>query len=282
MKFLMNRASLVVGLILLSAQASCFADALILTAPPRETPQAGQKLYGPLARHLSELTGTEIVYRHPKNWLRYQRDMRRNQFDIVFDGPHFASWRIKHEGHTPVARLPGTLKFYLVARADDDSVTIPKDLAARRVCVIPPPNLSSLVLLARTDGPAREPMLEAARGGMKGVHRKLADGQCDAAMLRSSFFDKKLDEQQRSVLKIIYASPELPNQVITVGDAFSAEQKQAISRSLTNGEGVAVSQGIVHRFAGKQTKAFIAVKPGEYDGHSDLLEGVILGWKKTR
>jgi hypothetical protein len=43
-----------------------------------------------------------------------------------------------------------------------------------------------------------------------------------------------------------------------------------------------VSQGIVHRFAGKKTKAFIAVKPGEYDGYSDLLEGVILGWKKTR
>lgn len=279
MNSLMKSVPALLGLVLLSWHSWSQAQALLLTAPPRETPQVGEQMYAPLAKHLSELTGHDIRYRHPGNWLRYQRDMRRHKYDIVFDGPHFASWRIRHAGHSAVARLPGFLQFYLVARADNDAIVIPRDLAARRVCVIPPPNLSSLALLARTDGPAREPILEAARGGMKGVYQKLMSGACEAAMLRSSFFDKKLEPQQRDQLKIIYSSPQMPNQVITVGSVLSAQQQQKIAVSLISGEGVEATQAIVKRFAGQQTKAFIAVKPGEYDDYSDLLEGVILGWK---
>ncbi|KPJ93231.1 MAG: hypothetical protein AMJ53_07800, partial [Gammaproteobacteria bacterium SG8_11] len=65
---------------------------LILSAPPRELPEAGLKLYGPLASHLSELLGEKVIYQHPNNWLEYQRDLRRGVYDIVFDGPHFVSW----------------------------------------------------------------------------------------------------------------------------------------------------------------------------------------------
>ena len=270
----------VVFLLLVFVPSAGLADALLLTAPPRESPQAGEQLYGPLARHLSELTGKAIVYQHPRNWLHYQRDIRYNRFDIVFDGPHFASWRIKHLAHTPVAKLPGILKFYLVARTESDDINKPKDLAARKVCVIPPPNLSSLVLLARTDGPAREPILEGVKGGMKSVLKELFDRQCEAAMLRSSFFDKKLNDQQRAKLKVIYSSQDMPNQVITVSDKFNAEQQALIATSLTTGDGIVASQNVVKRFAGKQTQSFIGVENGEYDGYNELLEGVILGWKK--
>ncbi|MGD8644542.1 MAG: phosphate/phosphonate ABC transporter substrate-binding protein, partial [Chromatiales bacterium] len=32
-------------------------EQLILTAPPRESPEAGERMYGPLARQLTELLG---------------------------------------------------------------------------------------------------------------------------------------------------------------------------------------------------------------------------------
>ena len=278
----MKKGYLILGILLFSWQSFCLAEPLILTSPPRESVQAGEQLYGPLAKYLSDITGMEIVYKHPGNWLKYQRDMRRNMFDVVFDGPHFASWRIKYFNHAPLAKLPGTLKFYLVARAQDEGITKPLDLAAKKVCVIPPPNLSSLVLLSRTDGPAREPVLEAAKGDMKTVYEDLMNGQCEAAMLRSSFYDKKLDEQHRSQLKIIYTSPELPNQVVTVSDRIPSSQYEKISKSLTQGEGVLITQDIVKRFSGNQAKSFITVKNGEYNDYSELLESVILGWKKDR
>ena len=50
---------------------------LIFSAPPRESSNAGAELYGPLAEHLSSLLGEKVVYQHPKNWLQYQRDLRK-------------------------------------------------------------------------------------------------------------------------------------------------------------------------------------------------------------
>lgn len=281
MKCTVHKLFLMLCLVILTWQAQAKDDVLILTAPPRETPQAGEALYGPFARHLSELTGQKVIYKHPGNWMKYQRDMRRNAYDVVFDGPHFASWRIKYFDHVPVAKLPGTLQFYLATWARNDHINRPRDLAAKRVCVIPPPNLSSLVLLARTDGPAREPILETVKGGMAKVYDALEQGQCEAAMFTTMHFNKKLTNVQRAQLKIIYTSDELPNQVITVSDKFTPIQKLKITESLTHGEGVLLTQNIIKLFAGKQTTAFVSVKDGEYSGYSELLEGVILGWRKS-
>ncbi|MEJ2398266.1 MAG: PhnD/SsuA/transferrin family substrate-binding protein [Gammaproteobacteria bacterium] len=93
---------LVLGLWLFSSLAS--AQDLILTAPPREKPAAGQKQYGPLAAYLTKLFGHKVKYVFPGNWLKYQRDMRNDKYDIIFDGPHFISWRILHLGNQAVVR----------------------------------------------------------------------------------------------------------------------------------------------------------------------------------
>ncbi len=100
-------------LFLLCCCSAARAD-LLLTAPPRESVADGQKQYGPLAEKLTQILGEKVTYQQPKGWLFYQRDMRADKFDIVFDGPHFISWRIKRFGHTPVAKLPGTLVFIVV------------------------------------------------------------------------------------------------------------------------------------------------------------------------
>jgi len=282
MKYSLTCICLTLFMTMISWQAFGQAGPLILTSPPRESQAAGEQLFVPLAKYLSELTGRNIIYRHPGNWMKYQRDMRRNEFDVVFDGPHFASWRIKYFDHVPVAKLPGTLQFYLVTNIKKSNINIPKDIAAKRVCVIPPPNLSSLVLLARTDGPAREPILETVKGGMDKVYQALEQGECEAAMFTTMHFNKKLSEEERSQLKIIYTSPELPNQVITVSDRLTTAQQQKIADALTNGDGVAVTQSITKSFAGPQTISFVRVINGEYQGYSELLESVILGWRKQK
>ena len=95
---------------------------LVLSAPPRETPEAGLKLYGPLAEFLSKAIGEKVEYRHPDNWGIYQGLMTKGEYDLVFDGPHFVSWRIQRLKHEPLAALSGKLGFVVVAQQDDSQV----------------------------------------------------------------------------------------------------------------------------------------------------------------
>ncbi|MFN2349405.1 MAG: PhnD/SsuA/transferrin family substrate-binding protein [Thioalkalivibrio sp.] len=62
-------------------------EELVLTSAPRESVQEGQALYEPLARRFGEALGRAVVYRHPGNWLAYQRDVKNDAYDIILDGP---------------------------------------------------------------------------------------------------------------------------------------------------------------------------------------------------
>ena len=255
-----------------------FAKDLIFTAPPREKPEAGEKMYGGIADHLSKLLGKKVVYEHPQNWLNYQRDMRDDKYDIVFDGPHFASWRMVHLGHEVVVRLPGTLNFMLVANKSDNEINTTDDLIARKFCGITPPNLSTMSIIAAFPNPVRQPVIRGIQGGMPAVYQAFKNGECQAAVVRDTFYKKKLSDAQRAELKIIYQPRPLPNQSITISKRLDAKDKRLILQSFTQGDGIKISQGVVQRFGGKQAKAFIPASADEFDGINTLLEGVIFGW----
>jgi len=173
------------------------AKDLILSAPPRETPEAGNKMYSPIAGYLSEMLGVNVKYIHPGNWLNYQREMRSDKYDIIFDGPHFIASKEKKN--------------------------------------------------------------------------------CDAAVLRTAFHDKKLTDEQRSTLKTLFISKAMPNQGISVSRRISAEQKLRIKAGLTESKGMASTKILLTHFAGK-AKSLIPTQSGEYAGYNNLLEGVIFGW----
>jgi ABC-type phosphate/phosphonate transport system substrate-binding protein len=254
------------------------AQDLILTAPPREKPAAGQKQYGPLANYLSKLWGKKVVYKHPGNWLNYQRDMRDDKYDIIFDGPHFIAWRMLHLGHEVVVRLPGTLEFYLIANKSDEELKSIDNMIAKRFCGIPPPNLATLSILAAFPNPVRQPVIKGIRGGAPAVYKAFLKKECRAAVLRVEYYKKKLKEEARTKLKIIYASKVFPDQAISVSKRVTAREKSMMVQALTNGDGIKATQPIVKRFGGK-AKHFIPAKHADYVGHNSLLEGVIFGWE---
>lgn len=262
--------------ILLIAQSVVARD-LIMTAPPREKPAAGKKLYGPVAAHLSKLLGKKVVYEHPGNWLNYQRDMRKGRYDIVFDGPHFVSWRMAHLGHEVLVKLPGTLVFNLVVSKKDDEINTLNDLVAKKICGISPPNLSTLSIIAAYPNPVRQPVIKGIKGGMGAVHKSYQAGKCRAAVFRRAFFKKKLKKEARESYKIIYSSKPVPNQAFSVSKRLSARDKSLIIQSFTLGDGVKATHGILRRFGGK-AKHFIKANTEEFKGHNLLLEGVIFGW----
>ena len=256
-----------------------FAKDLVLTAPPRENPEAGVKIYGPIAAHLSKSLGVKVVYKHPENWLKYQREMRNDKYDIVFDGPHFIAWRVAHLGHEALVKLPGKLQFMLVNKVDNKELDHPDQLIGKKICGISPPNLSTLSVLDYYRNPVRQPVIKGIKGGMGKVYKSyMKNGGCDAAILRSAFYNKKLKKAQRDNLKTLHKSKIMPNQGISVSKRLTQSQKDIVKMELTVLEGgVTSTKGVIKRFGGK-AKSFIPVKRNEFEGYNMLLEGVIFGW----
>lgn len=268
---------IILGILAVTAHVSALAEGLILTGPPRETPEAGMKMYGPIAAHLTESLGVPVTYKHPGNWLRYHRDMRSDKYDIVFDGPHFMAWRIEHLGHEALVKLPGKLQFMLVYPKDGEKFKHPDDLIGKKICGLS--NLSTLSILDYYRNPVRQPIMKGVKGGMKKVYTTLIDkkSKCSAGVLRTAFFKKKLKKEQQAKLETLILSKAMPNQGITVSQRVSQKFKDIIATSLTIGKGVASTKNLRKRFAGK-AKGMLPTKPKEYDGFNMLLEGIIFGW----
>ncbi len=266
-----------VALLALLASLSASARILVLTSPPRESKQAGQALYGPFAAGLSKLWGVRVEYRHPPNWLQYQNAMRAGKYDIVFDGPHFAEWRVVHLHDHLTIKLPGMLVFYIVRHTNDTKITSLDDLIGKDICGIPPPNLATMTVITQYPNPARQPIIRGVHGGMPGVFKVFMAGQCSAAVLRSTFYTKKLTGAQRAKIKILFRSKPLPNQVITMSKRITPAQINQFMAWSTQPAGRQALSGIIKRFGGK-AKGFIPATAKEYVGANLLLEGVIFGW----
>ncbi len=268
---------LMLALLMLSALYPGQSSAeLIFTAPPRESQAEGERLYGPLADLLTRVLGEKVVYRHPRSWLHYQRDMRQDRFDIVFDGPHFISWRIRKYGHRPLARLPGKLGFYTLVESGNERINQISDLVNRTVCVIAPPNLSSLALLNEFRDPIRQPRLLTVKGGMKGVYRAFRDGKCDAMVLRDQFYNKKIGDEDKQKLRIVYRSKRFTSQGFTassrIDDAGVARLKEALTQTQPE------LLPLLKRFAPKADRLLDAQRRDYLDDYR-LLSGIIVGWE---
>ncbi len=276
----MMRKMLVILLISMGVAGGVRAEDLILSAPPRESAEAGKKLYTPLAALLSKTLGRTVRYEHPGSWFKYQNDMREGRLDIVFDGPHFVSWRIAHLDHRALVKLPGKLQFHLLTRADNEGIRGPDDLVGRTICGISPPHLSTLSILAYYNNPVRQPTIKGIRGGMgKVLQAGLHNDKCDAFVLRTAFYKKKVKPELRAQMRILYTSPAMPNQALTVSaHRISAAEQETLRELLTvRTEGKQAVDGIRKRFAPK-AKGFVVTNDKEYRGYNRLLEGVIFGW----
>lgn len=241
---------------------------LVLSAPPRETPEAGQKLYGPLAEYLSKVTGEKIEYRHPDNWGIYQAMMTKGMYDLVFDGPHFVSWRIQNLEHVPLAALSGKLRFVIVARQDDTRTRTLADLAGKNVCGHSPPNLATLTLFDRFTNPSRQPKLLESKGFDDG-YQKLLAAKCEATALPFEVHQKLDGTGART--KVLYTGEPYANQALTAGPKVSAPVRKQIMDALLGAEGKKITQPVAEGFGSTE---FLATTPNDYAGYVSLLKNV--------
>lgn len=250
---------------------------LILTAPPRETAEAGQKLYGPLAEHLSIVIGQQVSYVHPGDWRNYQREMQAGKYAIIFDGPHFAAWRVDKQMHYPAVKLPGKMKFVLVTRKDRGDITSAADLVGKKVCALPSPNLATLTLYSMYPNPMQQPrMVFTQTGGPKAVASNFINNACDGAILRKSLYEKKLSTEYRAMTHIIAERGVKTNQGITVSRELGEATLNNIISGLSSDAGRQAMKPILERFTKKNE--YHVASFTDYEGQNLLIDNMIFGW----
>jgi len=204
-------------------------DALVLSSPPREDAAEGAKRFGPVADYLSQALGRKVVYRHPGTWGGYQSDMQRDIYDLVFDGPHFVSWRVEKVRHHVLVKLPGEFRYLGFVRADNTRIKDIEHFAGQPVCVHAPPNLGTLMLLSAFDNPSRQPSIVITHG-YDGIYKGVLEGKCVAGMLPKNHLQKY--DKDGKQMRVVYEHRPAPEQAFTAGTRISAHEREKVANAL--------------------------------------------------
>ena len=212
---------------------------LTFTSAPRDSAEKEAQLYQPVVDLLTKATGQKVRFLHGDNFLVYQSEMRKGTYDIVFDGPHFLSWRMTQLQHVPLVKFPGNLVFVAAVKKSNTKVNSLKDMAGRTLCAFPPPNLATLAVQFEFDNPARQPMfLETETFPLS--YKNMVAGKCVGAILQKKLFET-LDKDAQ-VAKVLFTSKPYPNQAFSAGPKVTPEMRERIVKALLSPEGAAATQ----------------------------------------
>ncbi len=237
-------------------------NVLVFSAPPRETEEEGIRTYQPIAEYLSRVTGKTIVYKHPNDWLTYQLEMQRGSYDLVFDGPHFNSWRISNLQHSTLVKLADEHAFAVVVRKDDARTSDLKQLAGQKVCGMNPPNLGTLAVLSQFDNPMRQPLIMNSMGWNKIYEGVAFEKKCTAGILPVAVL-KKFNNSE-NVVRVLYKTKTLPNQAFSAGPRVPAGDQAKIAAALVSPDGSTAMARLMSTYGSDKGVAF-ATK-AEYAG----------------
>ncbi len=255
------------ALFVAAAPSAIAQEEYVFAFPPRDAATEARETYEPIAALLSRVMGKPVVLRYSDNWLTYQKEMKADAHDLVFDAPAFIGWRAAKFGHVPLAKLQGELTFSVVVAKDDQRIRQMKDLAGRQVCAFPPPNMATPFLYNQFRNPARQPVLVHI-DNFKDAYAGLLSGRCQAAVIPSVMV-QKLD--QANATRIVYQSNAYPNPGFSASTRIPPELRKKIVAALLSPEGAAATATLRSGFGGQN---LTEATDTEYDGLGLLLRDI--------
>ena len=151
-------------------------------------------------------------------------------------------------------------------------------MVAHSFCGVAPPNLATLLVLDKFRNPVRQPVVKSIRGEFPQVYAAFKGGRCEAAVVRTNFYVKKISDAEKQNLKIIFQSAHLPNQGFSVSKRVGARERELLKQALTTNPPDKTVAELISRF-GKSGDRMILTNNAEFSGYNNLLEGVIYGWE---
>ncbi|MDT8403687.1 phosphate/phosphite/phosphonate ABC transporter substrate-binding protein [Sulfuriflexus sp.] len=244
---------------------------ITMTTAPTQSVADTHKLYGPIAEYLSAASGKQVKLVPVRNFLEYTSKMRKDEFDIIFDGPHFVSWRMQHTNHVPMARLPGELVF-MAAVKDGGAIKQIDQLIGKKICAVNSPNLATLMVLDAFPNPVRQPVI-VAQNSFKAAMQCLKEGKGMAAILPIKFWKKFEKKGETRGYRLLYSTRQqpLPPRTFSISMRIDAETREKITKALLESEGKPGALPVLNRF---RSKNFVAARESEYHDLSRLLLSV--------
>lgn len=239
-------------------------EALVFTAPPRETPEAGIEIYQPVADYLSQAIGKKVRYKHPGTWGVYRTEMLKGSYDIIFDGPHFNSYRMEKLSHNILVKIPERHEFTVIVRKDKPFQTV-SQMAGRTFCTHAPPNLGTLVLLSQFDNPSRQPVIINSKG-WENIYNGVISGKCVGGVLPMANL-KKYDRSNQT--RVVFKTAAMPNQAFSAGPRVSLEDQMKLAQALASPDAAAPTEKL--RAAYKVGDGFALASNQEYNGLAEYL-----------
>ena len=243
------------------------ATPLVFSAPPRETADVADEKYKPIAEYLSKVIGRKIVYKYPSTWGIYRTEMLSGKYDLIFDGPHFNSYRAQYLNHNILAKIPANHQFVVITKKGEKRFNHLKELAGRTFCTHAPPNLGTLTLLNEFDNPARQPVILSTNGWKK-IYTGVISGQCVAGILPKLNLEKY--DAKGTHTNIVFQAKVLPNQAFSAGPRISAQEQMKIAQALVAPEASGPTAKL--RFTYKVGKRFAPARNKEFVGVSAFLK----------
>ncbi len=239
-------------------------ETIVFTAPPRESADEAREIYQPIAEYLSHTIGKKVVYKNAGTWGVYRTEMLKGSYDLVFDGPHFNSYRMEKLSHNILVKIPERHEFVVIVRKDQNISGL-SQMAGRTFCAHAPPNLGTLVLLSQFNNPTRQPVI-ISTNGWDNIYQGVASGKCMGGVLPMANL-KKFDRAGN--MKVVFKTQAMPNQAFSAGPRISAEDQMKIAQALTSPDAAAVTAKL--RAAYKVGESFALANNQEYQGLAEYL-----------
>lgn len=247
--------------------AASSEDTIVFTAPPRENPTVGEEKYAPVAKYLSKVLRKKVVYKHPGTWGVYRTEMLRGDYDIVFDGPHFNSYRAEKLKHNILVKVPINHEFVVIVNRKNARFKSLDDLAGRTFCSHAPPNLGTLTLLSQFPNPSRQPAIVNTKG-WNNIYKGVADGKCTAGVVPIANL-KKMDATGTN-MKIVWKNRVLPNQAFSAGPRLTPSEQKRVTQALLSSDSKQPTEKL--RTAYRVGETFETTNNQEYAGVSQYLK----------
>jgi ABC-type phosphate/phosphonate transport system substrate-binding protein len=241
-------------------------DEIVFSTAPTQSPEQTIKLYTPLLNYLSQVTGKQFIIQPAKNYLEYNNGTLQNAYDMVFDGPHYTSWRMERQGAVPVARLPGAITIVVAVR-EDSNIQRLDELIGRNICAFSSPNMLTMDFLNYFRNPVRQPVMLRVEG-FKQIMECLKSGKGEAAVLRDTVWAK---QDQTGLRLISHEFRSHPERTFSVASSVAPEVRERIAAALVSEEGSRVAAPLLEVF---KKDRFIAADPETYRGLGELLTPV--------
>jgi len=239
-------------------------DVIVFSAPPRGTEAEERAVFDPIAKYLSSSIGKEVIYRYPGNWGVYRGAMVRDEYDIVFDGPHFNSYRSEKHQHRIIVKAPGSIEIAVFVK--NSRYRQLQELAGRSICSHAPPNLGALAVLKQFTNPSRQPIITNS-SGWADIFAGVMSGKCQAGVAPFATIEKNANKDK---IRIIYKEKAFPNQAFSVSNRVNLQLQEKIAAALIADEASAPTEKLRQSYA--LGRMFVVTNNSEYAGISVLLK----------